>query len=106
MRMKIVYHCERYFQKMFCKGKKRFNININILYKDFIKFNLPIIKPMVTSSGNLILSPILINLPPPAIGNIFNVRARLKQKPAPPVANQNVIFLFNEVFFCNGKKEK
>lgn len=60
---------------------------------------------MVTSSGNLILSPILINLPPPAIGNIFNVRARLKQKPAPPVANQNVIFLFNEVFFCNGKKE-
>ena len=63
------------------------------------------IKPMVTSSGNLILSPMLINLPPPATGNIFNVKARLKQKPAPPVANQNVIFLFNDVFFCKRKKQ-
>lgn len=60
---------------------------------------------MVTSSGNLILSPMLMNLPPPAMGNIFKVSARLRQKPAPPVANQNVIFLFNVVFFCKEDKK-
>ena len=63
------------------------------------------IKPMVTSSGKRILSPILINLPPPAMGNILRVRARLKQKPAPPVANQKVIFLFVVVFFCKHEQK-
>lgn len=89
-----------------CSVKDKKNYVINCKFSFILRFTIPIMKPMVTSSGNLILSPMLINLPPPAIGNIFNVKARLKQKPAPPVANQNVIFLFNEVFFCNEKKEE
>lgn len=52
-----------------------------------------IIYPIVTSSGRPILSPMFINLPLPAIGNIFRASARLMQKPAPPVANTNEIFL-------------
>lgn len=56
------------------------------------------IKPIVTSSGNRIFRPILMNLPPPAIGNIFIVSARLKQKPAPPVANQKEIFSLDVLF--------
>jgi len=67
------------------------------------RLNSPIIKPIVTSSGKRILSPMLINLPPPAMGSIFKVRARLRQKPAPPVANQKVIFLLVVVFFCGSK---
>lgn len=55
--------------------------------------------PIVTSSGNLILSPILTNFPPPAIGSIFNANALLIQTPAPPVANQNFIFLSVGDFF-------
>lgn len=52
-----------------------------------------IMYPIVTSSGKPILSPILMNLPLAAMGNIFNANARLMQKPAPPVANTNEIFL-------------
>lgn len=58
----------------------------------FHAINLPMINPIVTSSGKRILSPMLMNLPSPAIGSIRRVRALLKQKPAPPVANQKVIF--------------
>ena len=47
--------------------------------------------PIVTSSGNRILSPTLSNLPPPATGNILAASERLRQNPAPPVANQNLI---------------
>lgn len=37
----------------------------------------------------------------PAIGSIFNANARLIQKPAPPVANTNEIFLGDDCeFFC------
>lgn len=57
------------------------------------------INPIVTSSGNRILSPISTNLPLPAIGNIFIANARLTQNPAPPVANQNLTFLLRLSFF-------
>lgn len=69
-------------------------------------------KPMVTSSGNRILSPIFTKFPLPATGIILRPNARLTQKPAPPVANQKVIFLFvsdgvSENLFCKEiKKEK
>lgn len=48
-----------------------------------------------------------MNFPPPAIGNIFSVKARLKQNPAPPVANQKVIFLLvgTDEFFWKKKKK-
>lgn len=45
--------------------------------------------PIVTSSGNRILSPMLMNFPPPATGIIRKANERLMQNPAPPVANQN-----------------
>lgn len=53
---------------------------------------LPIINPTVTSSGNRIRSPMLINLPPPATGTIRKASALLMQNPAPPVANQKLTF--------------
>lgn len=53
------------------------------------------IKPSVTSSGNLILSPIDTSRPLLATGIIFIAKARLIQNPAPPVANQNFIFWFS-----------
>lgn len=43
--------------------------------------------PSVTSSGNLISSPIFTNRPLLATGIIFIANALLIQKPAPPVAN-------------------
>lgn len=57
--------------------------------------------PIVTSSGKRILSPMLINLPPPATGIIRKANERLMQKPAPPVANQNFT-LGSDIlrFFC------
>ena len=45
---------------------------------------------MVTSSGSLILFPMDSNFPPPINGINFTANARLRQKPAPPVANQNL----------------
>lgn len=63
-----------------------------LLSFSFHVVDLPIINPIVTSSGKRILSPMLMNLPSPAMGNIRRVSALLKQNPAPPVANQNVIF--------------
>lgn len=62
--------------------------------------------PIVTSSGNRILSPMLINFPPPAMGIIRNANERLIQKPAPPVANQNLT-LGSDIlrFFCFNKNE-
>uniref|UniRef100_A0A182J3P0 Uncharacterized protein n=1 Tax=Anopheles atroparvus TaxID=41427 RepID=A0A182J3P0_ANOAO len=62
-----------------------------------VDHNLPIRKPIVTSSGKRILSPIVTNLPLAATGIILNASARLMQNPAPPVANQNVTFLFTSV---------
>lgn len=65
-----------------------------------------IIYPIVTSSGRPILSPMLMNFPLAAIGNIFNANARLMQKPAPPVANTNEIFLcvdLDSVWKVSGK---
>lgn len=50
----------------------------------------PMTKPTVTSSGKRILSQIPISFPFPATGSIRNESARLMQKPAPPVANQNL----------------
>lgn len=52
--------------------------------------HLPITKPTVTSSGKRILSQIPMSFPFPATGNIRSDNARLMQKPAPPVANQNL----------------
>lgn len=54
-------------------------------------------KPSVTSSGNRILSPMVTNRPLLASGIIFIANARLMQNPAPPVANQNLIFWFSRV---------
>lgn len=73
-------------------------------------------KPNVTSSGNLILSPMVTNLPLLAKGIIFIANARLIQNPAPPVANQNLIFsfswlsldcfLFSKLFIACGRERK
>ena len=54
--------------------------------------------PMVTSSGNRIFSPTDSNLPPPMSGIIFEAKDCERQKPAPPVANQN--FTCNNLMAC------
>lgn len=51
-------------------------------------------KPSVTSSGKRILSPMVTSRPLLASGMILMANARLTQNPAPPVANQNLIFWF------------
>lgn len=67
---------------------------------------IPIMKPTVTSSGKRMRSPMLINFPPPAMGNMRRASARLIQNPAPPVANQKRTF-GSEVFrfFCIEKSK-
>lgn len=72
-------------------GRRNILLKLMFLYS-FRIVNLPIMNPIVTSSGKRILSPMLVNFPSPAIGNIRRVNALLKQNPAPPVANQKVIF--------------
>ena len=54
--------------------------------------------PMVTSSGSRIFSPTDSNRPPPMRGIILVAKECERQKPAPPVANQN--FTCNDLMAC------
>lgn len=90
--------------KMSIGSKCEWNVSITV-NGTFSRCSM--IQPIVTSSGKPIRSPIDMNLPKPAIGSIFNASARLIQKPAPPVANTNEIFLcgcFSS--FCKTKERE
>lgn len=52
-------------------------------------------KPTVTSSGSRMFSPVATNSPFSTMGFIFSTKGRLRQNPAPPVANQKETFFLS-----------